>query len=195
MKSEEMISYFNDCRRKESMNQMLENSFLEEGVYLRTRKRTLEDLLNQTEASSSSSNQAAASSSNQVAAATISSNNSQAAATTISSISSSDQAAATTIISSSNPDDTADIYNGKQDKRGPIMHIQYWTSLSFIDISFLSNTTDDTDFTNNTSEPENIYYKSYILCYDELTKSAAKKIARDQVEKYDAHLFGFEDIL
>ncbi|KAL7319427.1 hypothetical protein PS15m_002562 [Mucor circinelloides] len=78
MKSEEMISCFNDCRRKESMNQMQENSFLEEGVYLRTRKSTLEELLNQTEASSS--------------------NSTQAAATTISSISSSDQAAATLML-------------------------------------------------------------------------------------------------
>lgn len=40
-----MMEYWEACRQKDNRNQMRENAQLEEAVYLRTRKRTLDAML------------------------------------------------------------------------------------------------------------------------------------------------------
>ncbi|KAI8048482.1 hypothetical protein BDF21DRAFT_469106 [Thamnidium elegans] len=62
------------------------------------------------------------------------------------------------------------------------------------EISFISTST-DTEFVNNSQESEIIPYERYILCFDELTKAKADGLKDENVQQYDANLFGFEDIL
>lgn len=45
MSSDEMTEYWEACRQKDNRNQMRENAQLEETVYLRARKRTLDAML------------------------------------------------------------------------------------------------------------------------------------------------------
>lgn len=45
--SEEIINHFIDCDRRENVRRMQQNSLLEEAIYLRTRKRIMDDCLKQ----------------------------------------------------------------------------------------------------------------------------------------------------
>ncbi|KAL9537035.1 hypothetical protein MBANPS3_012144 [Mucor bainieri] len=78
-------------------------------------------------------------------------------------------------VSSSNSNDEADILN---------------------EISYVSATTDDTEYSYQSSDGECVTYtKRYICCFDESMKVKGSKISIQDVKEYDANLACFEDIL